>query len=163
MLNAWFLLKKKGFAYPAYETVSAYNLRMLHLLVVTCNLILAHSNILRASWGKLNFAANILNSSNFCWIVALCELGNAAGYGWSCRSERTCRVSNNTNVSAAIRLDLSLLAMCHDGWLARYRPELLPTIYSIYGTISDLPPCMLKLCLLALYFLVKCSEHALQT
>jgi hypothetical protein len=29
----------------------------------------------------------------------------------------------------------------HDGWLARYLPELLSAIYSIKGTISDLPAC----------------------
>jgi len=43
------------------------------------------------------------------------------------------------------------------------RPELLPTINSIKGTISDLSPCMLELRLLALYFLVKCCKQTVQT
>jgi hypothetical protein len=47
--------------------------------------------------------------------------------------------------------------------LARYLPEFLPARYSSNGTMSPLPLCIVMLCLVALYFLVKCSEQVAHT
>jgi hypothetical protein len=50
-----------------------------------------------------------------------------------------------------------------DGRLGWYLPEFLPARYSIKPTISPLPLCIVRLCLVALYLLVKCSSQVPHT
>jgi hypothetical protein len=72
--------------------------------------------------------------------------------------------------SPDLLLELSAVGVCHfwlhlyhEGWLGIYRPDNEPSRYSSSRTISPLPSCKVRLCLVALYFLVKCSEQVVQT
>ena len=62
-----------------------------------------------------------------------------------------------------MRFFLLCLPLYQNGLLAGIRPEYLPTRYSSNGTISPLLPCTVILCLVALYFLVKCSAQVTHT
>jgi hypothetical protein len=58
-----------------------------------------------------------------------------------------------------LRMRFSLLCLRYqNGWLALYRPDDRPTRYSSNGTISPLLLCIVMLCLVPLYLLVKCSS-----